>query len=121
MRLQSLVLLTLLACQPGGNLPPIVTSMRGTVFDAASGKPVAGVAISTEPPTQELSTDASGTFAIADLSPDTTYRLSARKKGFLDAEATFAAVDGTDIQLDLTLTSTGPLLALSRSSLELAL
>jgi hypothetical protein len=112
-----------LSCaQPAGkpaDLPPITTRIAGTVRDDATGLPLAGAAVHSEPPTESLTTGADGAFALQQgITPRTVYRITAAKAGYLPAQAGFATVEGNTTQVDLTLVPAKPQLAASRDTLD---
>ena len=70
-------------CSAGSALAGTTGGVAGTVVDAASGAPVAGVRVSVKSPsqTESASTDADGRFAFVSLAPD-TYTIETQKSGY---------------------------------------
>ncbi|WP_309400522.1 hypothetical protein [Cerasicoccus maritimus] len=77
--------------------------LGGTVFDAETGEPIAGVSVTTEPETLALTTDASGQFHIvggAEVEPGTTKNLlDNRTYTFSLSKDGYEPVDGVEVLL----------------------
>ena len=98
------VSILLASCGKPTSTETIVTTISGKVTDAATGKPISGATVSTEPPTEQVSTDSEGKFFI-DLGVEVgkNYRVTASKGGYVSNSATVQVVEGenrtSDIQL----------------------
>lgn len=97
----------------------IPTSIKGTVRDAA-GAAMTDVSISTEPATQSIKTDASGSYNITQgITPRTSYRVTASKAGYVPGQALFIPYEGALNQVDLMLAEAAPKLGVSRNTVDL--
>jgi hypothetical protein len=81
-------------------------TISGHVTDAKTGTPIAGAIVTTTPPTQSLSTDTEGKYALASLAPG-TYTVRAAKFGYTSSSATVAVAAGKSVIADIAL-QTGP-------------
>lgn len=115
----------LAACSGGGDggptappPSPVVGAIFGTVTDAEEGTPVAGAAVSTDPATRTVQTDAQGNFRIdgIDVSADlvtaqsAAFEVRAERAGFAAATTTVTLTRSapearTDLALGKTLAS----------------
>ncbi len=82
----ALVLLVAFACQQTWALASVTGSLIGTVVDAQTSAPIAGVQVTATSPSQTATTttDAAGHFGFLTLGPD-TYTVSASKAGYPSA------------------------------------
>ena len=82
-------------------------SLRGTMLDALTNAPVAGVNLTTQPPTVALLTDANGQFSVDSL-PEGNYTLIAKKAAYTKDSVAIAVSSGkaTDVTLLLEPTTT---------------
>lgn len=115
--LLSLVLLGLMVgCGPSVTPPaaspsPTAGQIAGHVLDAATGAPINGANVTTDPPTSSVTTGADGTYSIPFASPN-RYVVTASKDGFTTADVEIAVTAGktatADIQLLALQTVTPP-------------
>ncbi|MCD6170288.1 MAG: carboxypeptidase regulatory-like domain-containing protein [Candidatus Latescibacteria bacterium] len=81
-----------------------ITTISGRVTDAETGKPVVGALITTEPATQQVTTDGEGRFAIqVGVEEGVTYRVNASKSGYFSNFATVKVVEGENRVADIQL------------------
>ncbi len=98
-----LLLMVLAACSGSNGSPGLDTgSIAGTVVDA-SGAPVAGASVSTDPTSATTQTGTTGTFTLSSI-PIGAYTVSASKTGFQSAQLTAVGVAaGATNQVTITL------------------
>jgi hypothetical protein len=92
-----------------------VGQVKGTVVDQ-DGNPIADVAIVTDPPTSQLTTDAQGAFALKDANIG-AYTLTATKKGYGDATLVFGVVTSATTTVKVAMTAIPVVAAASVSGL----
>lgn len=84
---------------------PIITSISGTVTSSATEKGLSGVNISTEPATEQVTTNEQGHYSIENnVQPNTTYRVNASKSGFFSNYGEGKTEEGKDLIIDIVLT-----------------
>ena len=82
----------------------IDTTISGKVLDAATGKPIQGATVSTEPPTEQVATDSEGRFFIdIGVEVGTNYRVTASKGGYLFNSVVIQVVEGENRVADVQL------------------
>ncbi len=85
-------------------IPEDVTAIEGTALDAATGAPLRGVRITTEPATEEVRTNAAGRFILTEgVRGERLYRVRGALPGFEGGEATVLTRPREHIQADLLL------------------
>jgi thermitase len=76
-------------------------TITGSVTDAGSGSPIAGAMVTDS--TRTATTDASGEYTMADVSPG-TYEVTASKSGYESSSLTVTVLEGNTALADLALT-----------------
>jgi hypothetical protein len=96
-----LLLVTFVLQGPLGVLAGTTGAVNGTVVDSQANKPIAGVVVTAQSPSQlaRTTSDGSGRFSFISLAPD-TYTISVPATAAYDA----AAISGVTVQADQTLT-----------------
>ena len=92
-----------------------VGAVKGTVVDD-QGNAIAGVALVTDPPTADLTSDAAGAFSLKDANIG-AYTLTATKKGYGDATLVFGVVSSGTTTVKVTMKAVAAVAAASISGL----
>jgi hypothetical protein len=93
--------------------PPYIA---GRVFNSENDQPIPGATVSTEPPTQQVTTDNNGQYKIPNVKPG-TYKVIAKKDGFLPGTINVTVGD-KPIFADIRLNPLKPILYISTNSLD---
>ena len=96
----ALLLLVIFACQETWALASVTGGLSGTVLDAETSAPIAGVQVIAASPSQSATTttDASGRFTFLTLAPD-TYTVSISKAGYQPNSLAGQSVFADSIQI----------------------
>jgi hypothetical protein len=89
----SVVVLTLVACKDADLGPYRAGSIEGQVVEYQTGEAIPGASITTTPPTDAITTDADGTFHMADLDVG-NYQITARKHGYTGTSVSVSVREG---------------------------
>ena len=93
--------------------PPYIA---GRVFNSENDQPIPGATVSTEPPTQQVTTDNNGQYKITNVKPG-SYKVIAKKDGFQPG-AINVTVGDKPIFADIRLNPLKPILYISTNSLD---
>jgi thermitase len=93
------------AAQAVGNVPVLSGSITGSVTDATDGSPIVGAAVTDG--TRTTTTDASGTYTIADV-PTGSYEVTASKEGYESTTGGVTVTPGTAVVIDFSLGPQSP-------------
>ncbi|MCB0712397.1 MAG: carboxypeptidase regulatory-like domain-containing protein [Ignavibacteriae bacterium] len=85
---------------------PTTGEIQGTVTEAITGDPVAGVTVVTDPPSQVVTTDAEGKFSISSALPN-QYRVLASKVGYLPNSVDIQVIAGKVATADIMIRGDG--------------
>ena len=82
--------------------------LSGTIVDVASGRPIAGVAVTTMPATKIVVTDSTGAYSFGDVAAG-TYSITASKSAYVpnSAQITISTGKGGKADIPLTFIGTG--------------
>ncbi len=94
------------------------TIISGKIIDAETGKPLGRVSISSEPATEQVLTNETGTYILrANVNVGTSYRISATIDGYISNYATAVALEGKARIVDLQLSPSTPQLSTTQDSI----
>lgn len=95
------------------------TTVSGRVVDAESGKPIANATVSSEPPTEQVLTNAEGAYSLrTNVVIGKTYRITASATGYMQNTTEAVAREGENRIADLRLSPSSPELRVSPDSLH---
>ena len=111
--------LFVLGCADKPTVPEVVeTTISGRVIDATTDHAINGATVSTEPTTEQPTTNADGQYVLrASVAVGERYRITASASGYLQNTAEVVAKEGETRIADLKLTPSAPELAASPDSL----
>lgn len=105
----ALLALSLGACKPDDPVnPPTTTTgtITGVVTDYSTGQPIAGVQVSSTPPSQSVTTNASGQFAMENVATG-SYAMMAAKAGYETGTVNVTVLLGKTTVADIVLKRSG--------------
>ena len=116
----ALLMLALESCADKPTTPEFIeTTISGVVLDAETGKPLAGVRITSEPSTDNVLTNQDGAYTLsANVTVGQSYRIRATKDGYVSDAATVAVEEGQNRLADFSLTPIKPALSVSSDTLR---
>ena len=86
----------------------IVTTIYGTVMDAATNAPIAGASVTTQPFSESVTTNANGQYKIElDVEVAASYQVSAAMAGYSTSSVPVEVTEGETTQVDLALDPIG--------------
>ncbi|HID94728.1 MAG TPA: hypothetical protein EYP53_01545 [Candidatus Latescibacteria bacterium] len=95
-----------------------IAGISGTVTDATTGEPIPGVLITTDPISQNVTTDSNGRYVLDNLTKDIEYRVTASKEGYETVTITVKVIEDKKYQRgDIQLKRAEPKLGVSPDSL----